>query len=102
MRKNKPGIILLSFVLQLIVLFWSDSSFYRLVDMDISYMEQRMAEDGMAPNQMQHASSVIRHSRFDISHYARNLSLQLIFLNAATLFILFADGGKAPRLNDET
>ena len=102
MKRFKPAtVILLSFALQLSVLFWADSGFVRLSDITLSYMEKSMAEDGTPPRQMQDVTAALRGFRFDVSHYVRTLGLMLILLNAATLTLLFAGRGKNARPDDE-
>ena len=102
MKRIKPAtIILLSFVLQFTVLFWSESGFVKLSDISLSYMEKRLEEDGMPTGQRQDVSAAFREIRFDITHYVNTLGLQLILLNAATLMALFVVRGKNARPDDE-
>ena len=102
MKRFKPAtIILLSLALQMVVLFWAGSRFVSLVDNDVAFMEQRMAEEGVAQRERQYVSTAMRHMKFDIYHYVQTLGLQLIIVNTATLALLFRSAGKSRRFDDK-
>jgi hypothetical protein len=102
MKRIKPAtVILLSFVLQFIALFWSESGFVRMSDISLPSVEKRLEEDGMPAGQRQDVSAALREIRFAVTNYANTLGLQLIMLNAMTLFVLFVVRARNVRPGDE-